>query len=149
MLIVSNIRTRMEDRGGWVARRAKPATRIFPAQVASHSTEARRLNIHSHLQASHPLWQCNLTTTTTQSTSPRLYHPMNDSPSTAHGPHDAESSWNPRNSYEFMNHSNTSLPNLQSHIDDKPLARQKRKRTRYETRIRERGVVGGEMLIAR
>lgn len=35
----------MEDGGGWVARRAKPAPRIFPAQVASHSTEARRLNI--------------------------------------------------------------------------------------------------------
>ncbi|KAI7580808.1 hypothetical protein KC343_g20534, partial [Hortaea werneckii] len=57
---------------------------------------------------------------------------MDDSSPTAHGPHDAESSWNPRNSYEFMNHSNTSLPNLQSHIDDKPLARQKRKRTSPE-----------------
>ncbi|KAI7210369.1 hypothetical protein KC333_g8265 [Hortaea werneckii] len=57
---------------------------------------------------------------------------MDDSSSTAHGSHDAESSWNPRNSYEFMNHSNTSLPNLQSHIDDKPLARQKRKRTSPE-----------------
>ncbi|KAI7355581.1 hypothetical protein KC354_g10728 [Hortaea werneckii] len=57
---------------------------------------------------------------------------MDDSSPTAHGPHDAESSWNPRNSYEFMNHSNTSLPNLQSHLDDKPLARQKRKRTSPE-----------------
>lgn len=74
---------------------------------------------------------------------------MDDSSSTAHGSHDAESSWNPRNSYEFMNHSNTSLPNLQSHIDDKPLARQKRKRTRYETRVREQEVVKDGMLIAR
>lgn len=37
--------------------------------------------------------------------------------------------------YPFLNHSSSTLPNnLPPNVDDKPLARQKRKRTRYQIR---------------
>ena len=40
--------------------------------------------------------------------------------------------------YAFLNHSAATLPNnLPPNVDDKPLARQKRKRTRFELLVRK------------